>query len=122
MKVWVFLGAFLGFFGVVLGAFGAHILRNQVSTKAMEIFDTASHYQMIHALALVAIGLLSYQGGSFFLNLGGWSFLVGTLLFSGSLYLLAVTEIKSLGQVTPVGGLLFLVGWASMAIHAWKQS
>ena len=93
----------------------------------MEIYQTASHYQLAHALALVALGaiagLLAKDGASpTSLTVAGWAFTVGTIIFSGSLYALAITDIKILGAITPIGGLAFIIGWFSLAYTAFKMS
>jgi uncharacterized membrane protein YgdD (TMEM256/DUF423 family) len=122
---WIFIGAVSGFLSVALGAFGAHALASSLSEKALGIYQTASHYQMVHALALVAIGVLLRQdpalASSWPSSLAGWGFALGTLFFSGSLYALAVTDIKILGAITPLGGLSFMVGWISLAVLAWRS-
>jgi uncharacterized membrane protein YgdD (TMEM256/DUF423 family) len=115
---WIRVGAICGFLGVGLGAFGAHGLKATLETlKTAANFQTASQYHMYHALALVAVGLLSVSGRSgTAVSVAGWSFLGGILLFSGSLYALAITGNTKLGMITPIGGVLFLVGWVALAI------
>ncbi len=129
---WLRIGAILGFLSVALGAFGAHGLRGKYpivesdsfsarmeKQRLLENFETASRYQMYHALAIAAVGLLAISGGSgAALNTAGWAFLLGTLLFSGSLYVLVLTGQKWLGAITPFGGVAFLVGWLALAISA----
>lgn len=114
------LGAVLGFLGVAAGAFGAHALKARLAPESLAIFDTGSRYQLVHALALVLVGLRIEQGGGAGLGVASWSFLGGTLLFSGSLYALALTGIRPLGAITPLGGTLFLIGWAALAHHALR--
>lgn len=114
MNRWVSLGACSGFLAVALGAFGAHGLSGVVDEHALEVFKTGSQYQMVHALALVGLGALSGRNSAQ-LAVPGWAFVLGTVIFSGSLYLLALTGAKWLGAITPVGGLSFMVGWASLA-------
>jgi uncharacterized membrane protein YgdD (TMEM256/DUF423 family) len=119
---WAAAGAVSGFVGVALGAFGAHGLKDRLDAHALEVYQTAAHYQMIHALALIALGawlsaratagLGALAGAG---NIVGWCFLVGTVVFSGSLYALAVSGVKTLGAITPIGGVLFLIGWAAFA-------
>lgn len=120
MSGWFALGAGLAGLGVALGAFAAHGLRGRLGPEAMAVFETGVRYQLVHALALLAVGWAAarWPGGG--VQLAGWSFAVGTLLFSGSLYLLAVTGTRWLGAITPLGGLLFLVGWASLAVVALR--
>ena len=121
-----------GFLAVALGAFGAHGLKTRLEpladgAKRLEWWTTAAHYQVVHALAL---GLVAYlvatvaaRGGSSTpLQIAAISFVVGTVLFSGSLYLMTLTGIRALGAITPLGGLAFLVGWACIVVAAWKLS
>lgn len=106
---WVTVGAVLGFLGVAAGAFGAHALRGSLPAERLEIFETAVRYQLVHALALVMAGIL--EAGR-----AGWAFFLGVVVFSGSLYLLVLTDRRWLGAVTPIGGLLFLAGWVLLAL------
>ena len=117
-RLFLIFSAVSGFFSVALGAFAAHGLQSIISEKLLQTFQTGVDYQFIHTLALLSIVLL--PGSSRLLLLAGWSFIIGILLFSGSLYLLTLTGMRFLGAVTPFGGTLFLVGWACLAIYAWK--
>ncbi len=117
---WVALGAVLAGLAVAAGAFGAHALRAQLSTAELATFETAARYQMYHALALVAVGLLDRHRGERLLTMAGWAFLAGIVLFSGSLYGLALTGIRGLGAITPLGGLGFLAGWGLVAWTAFR--
>jgi uncharacterized membrane protein YgdD (TMEM256/DUF423 family) len=108
---WVPIGSLAALIGVAAGAFGAHGLKSHVSPERLEIFEVAVRYQMYHAIALVLAGILDAPQA-------GWCFSGGIVLFSGSLYLLALTEQRWLGAVTPLGGLLFLLGWVLLAIQA----
>ena len=119
-KLWMTAGSFFGFFGVVLGAFGAHGLKNILSDKSLAIYQTAVQYQMIHALVLLALGIWTSQNSLIHSAACGYSFIVGIVLFSGSLYSLALTDIKVLGAITPLGGLSFLFGWIAFAFLAWR--
>jgi len=112
-RSWRRLGAISGGLAVAAGAFGAHSLENTLDPRGMAVFETAARYQMYHALALIAVGLMASRGRR--VDLAGWAFLVGTLLFSGSLYALALTGERRLGAITPIGGVGFLVGWAALA-------
>lgn len=123
MKFFIQTGALLGLIGVGLGAFGAHALRKLLDeTGRAATFETAVKYQFYHALALVLVGVLIHlMTGSpaghnalalKWLNYAGWSFLGGTLIFSGSLYILCFTGITWLGAITPIGGVLMIAGWA----------
>jgi uncharacterized membrane protein YgdD (TMEM256/DUF423 family) len=115
------LGALSGLISVAAGAFGAHALRGRLTPELLATFETAARYQMYHALALLAVGL-SARGASPLWAWSGWLFVAGTVLFSGSLYALALTGVRWLGAITPLGGLCFLGGWALLALAAWKYS
>jgi uncharacterized membrane protein YgdD (TMEM256/DUF423 family) len=102
----------LGGVGVGLGAFGAHALRGRLDQRRLEVFETGVRYQMYHALALFGVAAARVPlPGTVLLVIAGWCFVAGTLLFSGSLYLLAITNRRALGAITPIGGLTLLVGW-----------
>jgi uncharacterized membrane protein YgdD (TMEM256/DUF423 family) len=118
----IFLGAINGFLAVAFGAFAAHALKNLLSAGLLEVFQTGVEYQAMHALALLAVGLLGRDGRSRVLNLAGWAFATGILLFSGSLYILALTDIRWMGAVTPFGGTAFLLGWGALAWHAARRT
>lgn len=122
LRQFVFLGAVNGFLAVAFGAFGAHALKELLSPGLLAVFQTGVEYQGVHALALVAVGLLGRDSRSKALNLAGWAFATGILLFSGSLYLLALTDIRLLGAVTPFGGTAFLLGWGALAWHAARDT
>lgn len=115
---WTF-GCVFGLLAVAAGAFGAHALRARLAPEMLDVFETGARYQMYHALALLAVAWGAERwGGS--AVLAGWAFVVGIVVFSGSLYLLALTGTRWLGAVTPVGGVAFLVGWAALAWAAWR--
>jgi len=125
MKLWqgfLLLGALNGFLGVALGAFGAHGLESRLTPHLMGVWNKAVHYQQIHALALVLVAML-LQGGMTGTGIrwSGWCFLLGILLFPGSLYILALSGVKPLGAVTPFGGVSFLLGWAMLARAALQS-
>ena len=114
------IGAVAGFLGVALGAFGAHGLRGRLSPEMLQVFETGVRYHLYHALALVATAaVMGRIEGSRLLLVGGWSFTAGIVLFSGSLYALALTGVSGLGAITPLGGLAFLVGWVCLALAAF---
>jgi len=119
-KVWWIAGASLGGLGVALGAFGAHALKSRLAPDMLTIFETGVRYQLVHALALLVIAVLYPQGSPFWMTVAGGSFLAGIILFSGTLYVLALTSITSWGMITPLGGLLLLAGWAALLIAAFR--
>lgn len=116
----VLVGAVYGFLGVAFGAFGAHALRSRLSAELLAVWKTAVEYQLYHALALVLVGLLAMQRPSIAITNAGICFALGTLVFSGSLYLLALTGMRWLGAITPIGGLLLLAAWALLFWAALK--
>ncbi|MGE3819379.1 MAG: DUF423 domain-containing protein [Isosphaeraceae bacterium] len=125
---WIRIGAILGLLGVATGAFGAHGLRERLAeTGQAANYQTAASYQMTHALALLAVGCAGLARGlagrdpSGSLNVAGWSFLVGVLVFSGSLYVLALTGQRWLGAITPIGGVAMLIGWAALIVATFTQ-
>jgi len=113
------IGAVFGFLGVAAGAFAAHGLRAMIPPDLLTVFETGARYQMYHALALLAVAWLSSDMPSRWITASGWLFVAGTVLFSGSLYALALTSNSHLGLITPFGGLAFLAGWMSLGIGAW---
>jgi uncharacterized membrane protein YgdD (TMEM256/DUF423 family) len=131
---WLRVGAIWGFLAVAIGAFGAHGLKEQfksvgdqfgslVTERPQEIFQTGSHYHAYCALAILLVGIVAAIGRSgTALQVAGWSFLAGSLIFSGSLYVLAATGIKRLGMITPIGGVFILVGWAALALAAGSKA
>ncbi len=120
-RVFLALGGVAGFAAVALGAFGAHSLRASLSPEMLDIFKTGAQYQMIHALALLLVGILAERRADKMLLWVGGLFTAGILLFSGSLYLLALSGTRILGAITPLGGVCFLAGWALLTIAALKK-
>ncbi|TXR38025.1 DUF423 domain-containing protein [Ectopseudomonas mendocina] len=119
-RLWLLLSAFAGFTGVALGAFAAHGLKGRLTPEYLAVFQTGTHYQLIHALALFGVGLLALHMPGRLVNLAGDAFAVGILLFSGSLYLLTLSGIGKLGMITPFGGVAFLIGWLCLGLAAWR--
>lgn len=122
---WIATGAFLMALAVSLGALGAHTLRGQISDTLLESYKTGVLYHLIHALALVAVGIASRQRSTNY-NAVGYLFLAGIVFFSGSIYLLSTREmtgldLKFLGPVTPLGGLLFIIGWVTFGIQQLRS-
>jgi uncharacterized membrane protein YgdD (TMEM256/DUF423 family) len=116
------IGAISGFLAVALGAFAAHGLKNQLPPDMLTIFKTATDYQMFHALALILVGFLSTQSPGKYIKLSLLAFILGSLLFCGSLYILAFGFPKIIGIITPIGGSMFLFGWLCLSIHLWPRN
>ena len=120
-KLFITLASLSGMLAVTFGAFGAHALRDKLDGDLMRVFETAVQYHFYHSLALLAVGVIALnQPQTVMLKSAGWLFLLGIAVFSGSLYILAITGIKWLGAVTPLGGLAFIAGWACLAAVGWK--
>jgi uncharacterized membrane protein YgdD (TMEM256/DUF423 family) len=110
-----------GFLGVALGAFAAHGLKTQLDANLLVTFETGVRYQMYHAFALIAVAMAYTKWPTKGLIISGWMFIVGIILFSGSLYVLSLSGIRSLGMITPFGGLAFLAGWLCMAWSVFRR-
>ena len=119
-RLWLALGAAYGFLGVALGAFGAHALKEKLAPEMLAAWRTGVEYQFYHALALILLALLARASINVWQQYAGWCFAAGILLFSGSLYVLALSGVRALGAITPLGGLLFLAGWACLLVSAIK--
>lgn len=116
MKLWLTIGALSGLIAVALGAFGAHGLANKVPADQLNAFEVGARYQMYHALALLAVAWLASREPSSLVSAAGAAFIIGTLLFSGSLYVLGLTGSRALVLVTPIGGLSFMIGWVCLLV------
>ena len=121
-RIFLAIAAIFGGLSVAAGAFATHALKERLSERSLEIFETAARYQMYHALALLFVALLLMQEkiSQSTLVAAGWSFVIGILFFSGSLYVLSLTNIKVLGAIAPLGGAAFIVGWLAIAIAAFS--
>jgi len=120
-KLFITLASLSGMLAVLLGAFGAHALKGRLDAYALGVFETAVQYHFYHSLALLAVGVLALQHPhAALLRSSGWLFLLGIVIFSGSLYLLGISGARWLGAVTPIGGLAFIAGWACLAAAGWK--
>jgi uncharacterized membrane protein YgdD (TMEM256/DUF423 family) len=108
----------LGALGVAAGAFGAHGLEGRLTPRDMAIFETAVRYHLLHAVALVGVGILAMIRPQAGLGGAGWAFVAGIAVFSGSLYLLVLTQARWLGAITPLGGVALIVGWILLAVRA----
>ena len=118
-KTFMFAAALFGALGVGIGAFGAHGLRGRLTPEMLAVFETGVRYHMYHALALLLTAVLMTRVDGRAMTIAGWSFMAGILLFSGSLYALALSGISTLGAITPLGGVAFLVGWISLLVAAF---
>ncbi|ADC49509.1 MULTISPECIES: DUF423 domain-containing protein [Alkalihalophilus] len=118
-KLFILLGSIVMALSVAIGAFGAHGLEPRLSERMMKNYQTGVQYHMIHGIGLLIVGIVALKlTSSSMLNGAGWSFLIGIILFSGSLYAMALTGITKLGAITPIGGLAFIVGWVLLGVAA----
>ena len=120
-RIFIAVGAVLGLIGVATGAFGAHALKTRLSADHLAVWETASRYNLYHAIALVLIGLFATARPSAIAHGAGWAMVGGVAIFSGSLYVLCLSGIRWLGAITPIGGVALMVGWALFAVAAWKS-
>jgi uncharacterized membrane protein YgdD (TMEM256/DUF423 family) len=122
-KIFFIIGSILAGIAVATGAFGAHGLKNIVSAEMLDTWDTAVRYQMFHALGFLALAwtVSHWPAQTNLISLGGWLFLAGVLLFSGSLYILVLSGARWLGAITPFGGVAFVAGWVCLALAAWRS-
>ena len=120
-KLFITLASLSGMLAVLFGAFGAHALKGRLDEHALNVFETAVQYHFYHTLALLVVGVMALsQPQAALLKSSGWLFVIGILVFSGSLYLLSLTGMRWLGAITPLGGLAFIAGWACLAAAGWK--
>lgn len=122
VRTFFFWGAASAFVGVSAGAFGAHGLKGRISAEMLAIFEVGVRYQMYHAFALIITAWVQTKWPSTIVIAAGWCFLMGTILFSGSLYLLSLSGMRWMGAITPVGGLAFLAGWLFLALGVLKAN
>jgi uncharacterized membrane protein YgdD (TMEM256/DUF423 family) len=120
-RLFLALGSLSGGLAVALGAFGAHVLKDRLAADLLANFETGVRYQMYHALALLAVAwVISRWPNSGLPTAAGWLFVAGTLLFSGSLYVLSLTGVRFWGAITPLGGVAFVAGWLCLLLAAWR--
>lgn len=117
---WFAAGCVLMALGIAAGAFAAHGLKGRLSADALDLWQTAARYHIYHALGLLAVAYAATRWSSALVPAAGWLFAAGIVLFAGSLYLLALTDLKPLGAITPLGGLCFIAGWCCLALAAWR--
>jgi len=121
-KLFITLASLSGMLAVTFGAFGAHALRSRLDEHTMSVFQTAVQYHFYHSLALLAVGVIALsQPQTALLRSSGYLFVVGIVVFSGSLYLLSISGMRWLGAITPLGGLAFIAGWGCLAAASWKM-
>ncbi len=119
-RLFAALGGASAFIAVAAGAFGAHALRARLAPDLLAAFETGARYQMYHALGLLAVAWAVTRWPVPAVRVAGWLFVAGTVIFSGSLYLLALTGVRGFGAVTPLGGLAFLAGWLALVVGVWR--
>lgn len=120
-KMFFLLGSLFAFIAVAAGAFGAHALRQKLNADLLSIFEVGVRYQMYHALALLCVGFANGMFPHPLISVAGWLFVAGIIIFSGSLYLLALSGIRTWGAITPIGGTLMLIGWLCLIIATLKN-
>jgi len=119
-RAFFIMGAALAALGVAAGAFGAHTLRGRLTQDLLTVFETGVRYHLIHALGLLSVAWATTRWPGPAVNVAGWLFLLGTLLFSGSLYALSLSGVRALGAITPLGGVAFIVGWLALVWAVWQ--
>jgi uncharacterized membrane protein YgdD (TMEM256/DUF423 family) len=119
-RAFIIVAAVLGALGVALGAFGAHALKARLAPEMLTVYQTGVLYHLIHAVALLGVAAWIARGGASAATAAGWLFVAGVVLFSGSLYTLALTGVRGLGMITPFGGVAFIGGWLALAWDAWR--
>lgn len=120
-KYIIIIGALLLALAIIIGAFGSHALKSRIAPEMMLVYKTGVEYHFYHALGILLIGILSFHIQSCLLNWAAVLLMIGILLFSGSLYVLAITGIKWFGAITPFGGISFIIGWVLLALSVWKK-
>ncbi len=113
-------GSIAGVLAVLLGAFATHALRDQLDPDTLQVFETGTRYQMYHALALLGAGLALTRWPSNWIEIAGWLFVAGIIIFSGSLYALSLTGVRWMGAITPFGGLALIAGWICLLVGVWR--
>ncbi|MBK6304609.1 MAG: DUF423 domain-containing protein [Gemmatimonadetes bacterium] len=120
-RLFLIIAALSGAVSVGAGAFGAHALRARLEPRLLEVFQTGAQYQMYHALALVGVAWVASRWPGALSTASGWLFVAGTVLFSGSLYAMALTGVRALGAITPLGGVCFIAGWVTLAVAVMRE-
>ena len=117
MKIWVIVGAILLALAIVLGAFGAHIIKSKISSEDLAIFEIGVRYHIYHAIGLMVVGLIGFHVHQNIIDIPALIITAGIIIFSGSLYILVLTGVRWMGSITPIGGLLFIIGWILLAVN-----
>ncbi|MBK9411503.1 MAG: DUF423 domain-containing protein [Gemmatimonadetes bacterium] len=120
-RLFLIIAALSGAVSVGAGAFGAHALRARLEPRLLEVFQTGAQYQMYHALAMVGVAWVASRWPGALSTASGWLFVAGTVLFSGSLYAMALTGVRALGAITPLGGVCFIAGWVTLAVAVMRE-
>lgn len=121
-RLFLITGTVSALLAVVLGAFGSHGLEDRLSANLIAIFETGNRYHFYHSFALLAVGLLAQRADGKWLRRSGWCFLLGIVFFSGSLYALAISGVRILGAITPIGGGFFIIGWALLTVATYSAA
>ena len=121
MKSLLIIGAVFAAFSVLLGAFGAHFLKNRLSIEDLAIFETAVRYQIYHSLGIMIMGVASFYIPHNLISLPSYFMIFGTIIFSGTLYLIVFTNLRWMGAITPVGGLCLILGWLIFAYNIYRS-
>lgn len=119
-RLFVTLAGILGATGVAAGAFGAHALRERLGADLLRVWNTGAEYHLVHAVALLGVAWVAQRHPGAAAQTAGWAMVAGVVLFSGSLYALALSGVRVLGAITPLGGVAFIVGWLALAFAAWR--
>tara|TARA_B110000444_G_scaffold3596_1_gene3325 strand:+ start:2909 stop:3277 length:369 start_codon:yes stop_codon:yes gene_type:complete len=120
MKTWIVFGSILTGLAILLGAFGAHALKSRISPEDLAIFETGIRYHIYHSIGLILIGILGFYFPHNLIDIPAKLFLLGISIFSGSLYLLVLTNTRWLGAITPIGGICYMIGWLLLAFNIYR--
>ena len=120
MKIWIVIGSFMAGLSVLIGAFGAHGLKSKLTPMDLEIFETGVKYQMYHSLGLILIGIIGFHFKNDILTTPVFLLFSGTIIFSGSLYILVLTNLRWFGAITPIGGICLALGWMLLSFNLFR--
>lgn len=119
-RIFIAIAGILGATGVAAGAFGAHALRERLDPDLLRVWNTAAEYHLLHAVALLGVAWLAQRSPGTATSVAGWALIVGVVLFSGSLYTMALSGVRWLGAITPLGGLAFIIGWVAIVVASFR--